>query len=127
MKHLLLLFGMSALFLGMAGRAAADVWLFPMFDGCRWRFPNLCEEWRHRCCCCDDYIPKCQPAVPPNPKGCIDDYCRKCCPKVPPVPKGCCDDYRPRCCPLYLWKPCEPWYTCGPPEVCGPCSDKRHK
>ena len=70
----------------------------PLFDGCRWAFPKLRDEWRQRCCWCpDDYCPKTLPCVPPNPKGCVDDYC-------------------PRCCPLFLGSLCEPWYTCSPPR-----------
>ena len=73
----------------------------PLFDGCRWAFPKLCDEWRQRCCWCpDDYCPKTLPCVPPNAKGCVDDYC-------------------PRNCPLFLGRLCEPWYSCGPPR-CGP-------
>ena len=73
----------------------------PLFDGCRWAFPKLRDEWRQRCCWCpDDYCPKTLPCVPPNAKGCVDDYC-------------------PRCCPLFLGRLCEPWYTCGAPR-CGP-------
>ena len=70
----------------------------PLFDGCRWAFPKLRDEWRQRCCWCpDDYCPKTLPCVPPNAKGCVDDYC-------------------PRCCPLFLGSLCEPWYTCSPPR-----------
>jgi hypothetical protein len=89
-----------------------------LFDGCRWAFPKLCEQWHQRCCWCpDDYCAKPLPCVPPNAKGCVDDYCRKPLPCVPPNAKGCVDDYCPRTCPLFLGRLCEPWYTCGPP--CG--------
>lgn len=93
-----------------------------LFDGCRWAFPKLADEWRHRCCWCpDDYCPKSMPVVPPNPKGCVDDYCRKTLPGVPPNAKGCVDDYCRKTCPLFLGKLCEPWYRCGPPRryTCG--------
>ena len=89
----------------------------PLFDGCRWAFPKLCDEWRQRRCWCpDDYCPKKLPCVPPNARGCVDDYCPKTLPCVPPNPKGCVDDYCPRCCPLFLGSLCEPWYTCSPPR-----------
>ena len=75
-----------------------------LFDGCRWAFPQLCDEWRQRRCWCpDDYCRKCLPAAPPCVKGCVDDYCRKTC-------------------PLFLGSLCAPWYTCGSAETSGgPC------
>ena len=85
-----------------------------LFDGCRWAFPRLRDEWRHRRCWCpDDYHCKTLPAVPPNPRGCGNDYCPKALPCVPPNARGCVDDYCPKTCPLFLGKLCEPWYSCG--------------
>jgi hypothetical protein len=101
---------------------------FAVYDGCRWSFPKLCQEWRQRQCWChDDYDRKSLPCVPPNETGCVDDYCGKPLPCVPPNQKGCVDDYCPRKCPLFLGPLCEPWYQCGPPpgSGCGPCSPKR--
>ena len=86
----------------------------PLFDGCRWSIPGLCDQWRQRQCWCpDDYCPKPLPCVGPNAKGCVDDYCPKALPCVPPNPKGCVDDYCPKTCPIWLGKLCEPWYRCG--------------
>jgi hypothetical protein len=100
----------------------------PVYDGCKWFKPKLCEEWRSRACWCpDDYCAKCLPKVPPNPKGCCDDYCPKTPPCVPPNPKGCCDDYTPRCCPLWIGPLVLPWYTCGPKEDFVPEQCKRPK
>jgi hypothetical protein len=96
----------------------------PLFDGCRWALPKLCDEWRQRACWCpDDYCRKTLPCVPPNVRGCGDDYCRKTLPVVPCNARGCTDDYCPKTCPLFLGSLCQPWYTCGPPQGCGagPC------
>jgi hypothetical protein len=96
----------------------------PLFDGCRWAFPQLCDEWRQRAGWCpDDYCRKPLPCVPPNSRGCVDDYCRKTLPVVPCNARGCTDDYCPKTCPLFLGSLCEPWYSCGPPQDCGagPC------
>jgi hypothetical protein len=100
-----------ALFLSFAGAEPPR----PLFDGCRWWFPGLCEQWRQRRCWCpDDYCPKALPQVSPVPCGCTDDYCPKPLPCVPRVPCGCVDDYCPKGCPIALPRTCEPWYTCGP-------------
>src|SRR5262249_24043866 len=94
---------------------AQHPWL--LFDGCRWAFLSLCQEWRERKCWCpDDYCPKSLPCVPPNSKGYYYDYCAKPLPCVPPNPKGCYDDYCPKTCPIFLGRLCEPWYSCGPPD-----------
>jgi hypothetical protein len=102
----------------------------PLFDGCRWSFPKLCEEWRQRSCWCpDDYHGKCLPGVPSNPCGCVDDYCPKSLPCPPPIAKGCVDDYCPKKCPLFLGRLCEPWYGCVPTGCAGaapcPCCPKK--
>jgi hypothetical protein len=93
----------------------------PLFDGSRWWFPSLRQQWQQRQCWCpDDYCRKQLPNVSCVPRGCVDDYCPKSLPTVPCPPKGCVDDYCPKHCPLILGKTCEPWYTCGPaphPEV----------
>jgi hypothetical protein len=101
-----------------AGRASADEPRL-LFDGCRWSFPKLHQEWQQRKCWCpDDYCIKALPTVPPNAHGCVDDYCIKALPKVTPNARGCVDDYCPKTCPLYLGSLCEPWYTCGPGRGC---------
>ncbi|HLN31151.1 MAG TPA: hypothetical protein VK395_25645 [Gemmataceae bacterium] len=98
----------------------------PLFDGCRWTFPSLCDQWRQRkCWCCDDYCPKTLPSIAPAAKGCVDDYCPKKLPCVPPNPKGCVDDYCRKTCPIVLPKQCDPWYTCGPAMApCAQCPAK---
>jgi len=98
----------------------------PLFDGCRWSFPSLCDQWRQRkCWCCDDYCPKKLPCIGPTAKGCVDDYCPKKLPCVPPNPKGCVDDYCRKTCPIVLPNQCEPWYTCGPAKAaCAQCPAK---
>jgi hypothetical protein len=108
-----------------SGARAEGPWL--LFDGCRWNFRSLCDEWQGRCCwCADDYSPKALPDVPPNPHGCVDDYCRKPLPHVPPNEPGCVDDYCRKTCSLFLRALCEPWYQCGPPErQCVGCPGKR--
>jgi hypothetical protein len=114
---------LAALLVTSAARAHADEPRL-LFDGCRWVFPHLRDEWRQRCCWCpNDYCPKTLPCVPPNAKGCVNDYCPKSLPCVPPNPKGCVDDYCRKTCPLTLGKVCEPWYICGAPQGCGaePC------
>lgn len=95
----------------------------PLFDGCRWIFPRLRDEWRQRCCWCpDDYCPKSLPCVPCNLKGCVDDYCPKSLPCAACNAKGCVDDYWPKTCPIFLWKPCSSCLSCGPlEENAGPC------
>lgn len=106
---------------------AEEPWV--LFDGCKWSFPKLCDEWKQRCCWCnDDYCPKQMP-VPPCPvKGCVDDYCPKTLPCTLPAAKGCVDDYCPKMCPLLLWRCCGPCCTCGPPEeTCGPCRPAKSK
>ncbi len=101
------------LFVNTTFARAGEPWL--LFDGCRWHFPKLGEEWRQRCCwCADDYCRKSLPCTPHNAKGCTDDYCRKTLPHMPCNPKGCADDYCPKKCSLFLGKLCEPWYRCGP-------------
>jgi hypothetical protein len=92
-----------------------------LFDGCRWHFPRLAEEWRQRACWCpDDYCRKKLPCTPCNAKGCVDDYCRKKLPCTPCNAKGCVDDYCPKGCAIFLWKPFEPWYRCGRVPSCSP-------
>lgn len=90
-----------------------------LYDGQRWHFPDLRDDWKQRQCWCpDDYVPKPCPPVPPCPKGCVDDYCPKPCPPVPPCVKGCEDDYCPKTCPLWLWRCPGPKWTCGPSGSC---------
>jgi hypothetical protein len=101
-----------SLVIGVSSARADEPWL--LFDGCHWTMPRLCEQWRKRCWCADDYCRKALPEVPCNPKGCGDDYCGKPLPVVPCNARGCGDDYCPRTCPLYLGPACEPWYRCGP-------------
>jgi hypothetical protein len=106
----------------VSGARADEPW--PLFNGCRWAWPNLCELWRQRRCWCpDDYAAKTLPAVELNAKGCVDDYCPKTLPAVAPNAKGCVDDYCPKTCPLLFGRLCEPWYICGPPTNTGaaPC------
>jgi hypothetical protein len=92
---------------------AEPPWL--LFDGCKWSFPRLAEQWQLRKHWCpDDYCPKALPCVPRNLCGCIDDYCPKTLPCVPSNLPGCTDDYWRKKCPLYLGALCEPWYHCGP-------------
>lgn len=109
---------------GPSARAEAP---YTLFDGCRWHFTMLRDEWRaRRCWCPDDYCPKILPKVSCNPKGCVDDYCPKKEPCAPPCAKGCVDDYCPKTCPIVLWNKCAG--TCGPPEdCCGPCRHPRGK
>jgi hypothetical protein len=94
----------------------------PLFDGCKWSFPGLCQLWAGRKCWCpDDYARKTMPCVTPNAKGCVDDYSPKpfTCPVA--VAPGCVDDYCRKTCPIHLGSNCEPWYICGPPDACSSC------
>ena len=98
---------------------------WPLFNGCSWSFPSLCDLWRQRACWApDDYRPKGLPCPPPRVGGCLDDYDGKPLPCVPCNLRGCVDDYRPKQCPILLRGNCEPWYTGGPqangPSCVGP-------
>jgi hypothetical protein len=44
---------LAVLLATFASRASADE-PRPIFDGCRWHFPHLCDEWRWRRCWCPD-------------------------------------------------------------------------
>jgi hypothetical protein len=102
---------------------AQEAW--PLFNGCNWSFPSLCNLWRQRKCWApDDYCAKCLPCPPPRVGGCGDDYDCKPLPCVPCNLCGCVDDYCPKQCPILLRGNCEPCYTCGPqahgPSCVGP-------
>jgi hypothetical protein len=104
--------------------------MWPLFDGCRWSVPSLCNLWRQReCWALDDYCAKRLPCTTPRVGGCIDDYHGKPLPCVPCNVRGCVDDYCPKQCPILLRGNCEPWYTGGPqangPSCVGPSS--RHE
>jgi len=99
---------------------------WPLFDGCRWSFPSLCNLWQQRRCWApDDYCLKRLPGPPPRVGGCIDDYHGKPLPCVPCNQRGCVDDYCPKQCPILLRGNCEPCCTDGPqahgPSCVGPC------
>ena len=88
---------------------------WPLFDGCRWSFPGLCNMWRQRRCWApDDYCPKRLPCPPPRVGGCCDDYHGKPVPCVPCNPRGCVDDYCPKQCPILLRGNCELCCTVRP-------------
>jgi hypothetical protein len=102
---------------------AEEAW--PLFDGCHWSFPSLCDLWRQRCCWApDDYCRKHLPCPPPCVGGCIDDYHGKCLPSVPCNLRGCVDDYCSKNCPILLPGNCDPCCTPGPkvnaPSCVGP-------
>lgn len=120
MKHkqwIWLLVGLGAMAAALQTRADEPR---PLFDGCRWSFPNLKQEWRKRMGWCkDDYCTKPMPCVACNAQGCCDDYRAKPSPCVTCNPKGCCDDYRPKCCPLLLGGFWGPGHRCCPsPPKC---------
>ena len=102
---------------------AEEPW--PLFNGCSWSFPSLCDLWQQRACWApEDYRPKGLPCPPPRVGGCLDDYDGKPLPCVPCNLRGCVDDYCPKQCPILLRGNCEPWYTGGPqangPSCVGP-------
>jgi hypothetical protein len=106
---------------------AQETW--PLFNGCSWSFPSLCNMWRERKRWApDDYCDKRSPCPPPRVGGCIDDYKCKSLPCVPCNLRGCVDDYCPKQCPILLRGNSEPCCTAGPqaygPSCVGP-SDRQ--
>ncbi len=105
-----------ALLFSLGSRAPAEE-KWPLFDGCRWDFPPLEDQWlARRFGCPDDYCPKPLPSVACTPRGCVDDYCSK--PLVCPQgsPRGCVDDSCRKGFPLWI----TPWF---PPACCARPND----